>query len=194
MIKYSTLCSGFCWRTSAQTFVTWTRWRATSKTTSRATTSWWRRWPRSRSSQSVVSCRKGSRCWTSTKANFCNTRWRARRWLNSSNGRYPDWHFYLIRWLKILTKTWGNLSFFKNGPLPASFSFIFGLTIQFFTSNQCKKCHVHPVYGAGIRTHDPWTWVSSHNHRVGVAFSNMTPLKIYSFSIFSSLLQTVNKW
>ena len=39
----------------------------------------------------------------------------------------------------------------------ASFSFIFGLfkqTIQIFTKNQCEKCHVHPVYGAGIQTHD----------------------------------------
>ena len=48
------------------------------------------------------------------------------------------------------------LIIFFNGPTPASFSFIFGLfkpTIQFFTTNQCEKCRVHPVYGAGIRTH-----------------------------------------
>ena len=23
-----------------------------------------------------------------------------------------------------------------------------------FTLNQCEKCHVHPVYGAGIQTRD----------------------------------------
>ena len=43
------------------------------------------------------------------------------------------------------------------GPTPASFSFIFGLfkqTIQFLQQINVKKCHVHPVYGAGIRTHD----------------------------------------
>ena len=48
--------------------------------------------------------------------------------------------------------------FLKNGQIPASFSFIFGLfkqTIHFFTTNQCEICpNVHPVYGAGIRTHD----------------------------------------
>ena len=26
--------------------------------------------------------------------------------------------------------------------------------ITIFTTDQCEKCHVHPVYGAGIRTHD----------------------------------------
>ena len=39
--------------------------------------------------------------------------------------------------------------FFKNGPTPASFSFIFGLfkqTLQFLQYVE----NVHPVYGAGI--------------------------------------------
>ena len=43
------------------------------------------------------------------------------------------------------------------GPTPASFSFIFGLfkqTIQFLQQINVKKCHVHPVYGAGIQTHN----------------------------------------
>ena len=47
----------------------------------------------------------------------------------------------------------------KNWPIPASFSFIFGLfqtnIITIFTTNICGK-NVHPVYGAGIRTHDLW--------------------------------------
>ena len=47
--------------------------------------------------------------------------------------------------------------FLKIGAIPASFLFNFGLfkqTIQFFTTNQCEKSHVHPVYGTGIWTHD----------------------------------------
>ena len=49
------------------------------------------------------------------------------------------------------------LLFLKIGPTPASFSFIFGLfkqTIQFLQQINVKKRHVHPVYGAGIQTHD----------------------------------------
>ena len=44
---------------------------------------------------------------------------------------------------------------FLNRPYPVSFSVIFGLlkpTVNFLTTNQCKN--VHPVSGAGIRTHD----------------------------------------
>ena len=43
----------------------------------------------------------------------------------------------------------------KNGPSPAYFSFIFSLfkqTIQFVKQINAKN--VHPVYGAGILTHD----------------------------------------
>ena len=48
----------------------------------------------------------------------------------------------------------------KNGPSPASFSFIFGLFKQtFFTTNQCKKC---PVLGFEPTT--SWTRVVFHNH------------------------------
>ena len=42
----------------------------------------------------------------------------------------------------------------KNGPTPASFSVIFGLFKQTLQFLQYVKS-VHPVYGAGIRTHDP---------------------------------------
>ena len=45
---------------------------------------------------------------------------------------------------------------FKNGPTPASFSFIFGLfkqiSLQFLQQINVKN--VHPVYGARIQTHD----------------------------------------
>ena len=47
----------------------------------------------------------------------------------------------------------------KNRPNPASFLFIFSLfqtNNTIFTTNQCEKCHVHPVSSAGIRTHDLW--------------------------------------
>ena len=56
-----------------------------------------------------------------------------------------------ISWIK-------RLFFLKNGPIPASFLFSFGLfkqTIQFFLQIiNVKKCHVHPVYGTGIQTHN----------------------------------------
>ena len=55
-------------------------------------------------------------------------------------------------------QTWAKM-FFLNGPTPASFLFIFGLfkqTIQFLQQINVKKCHVHPVSGAGIQTHDLW--------------------------------------
>ena len=49
-----------------------------------------------------------------------------------------------------------NLFSFKNGPYPASFSFIFGLfkqkSIQIYNKLMWKN--VHPVYGSGIWTHD----------------------------------------
>ena len=46
--------------------------------------------------------------------------------------------------------------FFKNGPTLASFSFTFVVssTLQFWLQINVKN--VHPVYGAGIRTHDLW--------------------------------------
>ena len=50
----------------------------------------------------------------------------------------------------------GNYHYYYfNGPSPASFSFIFG-----FFSNKLQLLQtingidIHPVYGAGIRTHD----------------------------------------
>ena len=46
---------------------------------------------------------------------------------------------------------------FFNWANPCLFLFIFGLYKQ---TNQCEKCHVHPVYSAGIRTHT----LSNMNH------------------------------
>ena len=49
--------------------------------------------------------------------------------------------------------------FLKMGqtrPLFRLFSVFFKQTIQFLQQINVKKCHVHPVYGAGIRTHDLW--------------------------------------
>ena len=58
-----------------------------------------------------------------------------------------------------MNKSWHCFFLKKNGPTLASFSFIFGLfkqTIQFLQQINVKKYHVHPVSGAGIRTHDLW--------------------------------------
>ena len=56
------------------------------------------------------------------------------------------------------TLTHSNVFFFKkNGPTPASLLFIFSLlkqTLQFLQQLYVKN--VHPVYFAGIRTHDLW--------------------------------------
>ena len=52
-------------------------------------------------------------------------------------------------------KYWSNNFFVKNGPIPASFLFISSLfkqTIQFLQQINVKK--VHPIYGAGIQTHN----------------------------------------
>ena len=42
-------------------------------------------------------------------------------------------------------------------PLFHLFSVLFKQTLlQFLQQINVKKCHVHPVYSAGIRTHDLW--------------------------------------
>ena len=59
----------------------------------------------------------------------------------------------------IPTYTASHFLFLKDGPTTASFLFIFGLfkqTIHFLQQINVKKCHVHPISGAGIRTHDLW--------------------------------------
>ena len=53
----------------------------------------------------------------------------------------------------------GPASFFKNGQ-PLS---LFQTHITNFTTNRYVK-NVHPVCGAGIRTHNLWNMISSHNH------------------------------
>ena len=46
-------------------------------------------------------------------------------------------------------------SFFIGQPRPLFRLFLsFSTNNTIFITNQCKKCHVHPVYGAGIRTHN----------------------------------------
>ena len=51
------------------------------------------------------------------------------------------------------------LFFLKNWANPGLF-FVYFRSFQtnntIFTTNECEKCHVHPVSGAGIRTHDLW--------------------------------------
>ena len=46
--------------------------------------------------------------------------------------------------------------FLKNGSFPASFCLFSSFQTQ-ITINTTNKCeNVHPVYGAGIQTHDLW--------------------------------------
>ena len=54
--------------------------------------------------------------------------------------------------------------FKKNGPPQASFSFILGLFKKLQFLQQINANNIHPLYDAGIRTHDLLTWVISHNH------------------------------
>ena len=57
----------------------------------------------------------------------------------------------------MLSFTWLVNFLKKNGPTPASFSFIFGLfkqTLQFLQWINVKNIHL--VYGTGNRTHDLW--------------------------------------
>ena len=42
--------------------------------------------------------------------------------------------------------------FFENGPFPASCSFIY--TIYYNLYKKINVKNIHPVYGAGFRTHD----------------------------------------
>ena len=65
---------------------------------------------------------------------------------------------FLVSSLSSNTKYRREKNCFKNGPTPASFSYILGLfkqtSLKFLQQINVKKCHVHPVYGVGIRTHD----------------------------------------
>ena len=60
--------------------------------------------------------------------------------------------------LKGGSQSYQNAHFLKNGPIPASYSFIFGLfqtNNTIFTTNQCEN--VHPVYCAGASK----TWAAT---------------------------------
>ena len=49
------------------------------------------------------------------------------------------------------------LIFFMVQPTPLFRLFLsFQTNITILTTNQCEKCHVHPLSGAGIQTHDLW--------------------------------------
>ena len=80
---------------------------------------------------------------------------------------------HLSQWIVLLNPryTWGStlqkqsMILFKMAK-PASFHLFsfFQANITILTTNICEKCYVHPVYGAGIWTHNLRTRVSSHNH------------------------------
>ena len=55
-----------------------------------------------------------------------------------------------------MRKQTNNIKQLKNGPSLASFcifSVFFKQTIKFLQQTNVKKCHVHPIFGAGIQTH-----------------------------------------
>ena len=49
---------------------------------------------------------------------------------------------------------WTKIRFFKNGPTPASFSFIFVFSNQFYNKYICEKMSIQYRYGSGIRNHN----------------------------------------
>ena len=64
-------------------------------------------------------------------------------------------------YLQLIFITWvwhGNISFFKWANLGLFFVYFWSFQTNntIFTTNQCEKCHVHPVSGAGIRTQHLW--------------------------------------
>ena len=59
----------------------------------------------------------------------------------------------VVRWWDVLFVKGMHFSS-KNARLLNFWSFQTNNTI--FTTNECEKCHVHPVSGAGIQTHDLW--------------------------------------
>ena len=82
--------------------------------------------------------------------------------------RYSDTSLYEVSEYSLAISIVGTITnlvvfkkafLFKNGPIPASFSFIFGpfkQTIQFLQQINVKKCLVYPESCAGIRTHNLW--------------------------------------
>ena len=68
------------------------------------------------------------------------------------------------------------LVFFKNGPSSASFYFrLFKQTLQFVQPINVKN--VHPVYGAGFRTHD----FSEHESPPITIRPGLPPIKMIVF-------------
>ena len=62
----------------------------------------------------------------------------------------------LVPTLKSYFRLPNPLFFFKKGPILASFCLFSVFSSNFLQQSNVKKCQVHPVYGARIRTHDLW--------------------------------------
>ena len=70
--------------------------------------------------------------------------------------------------------------FFKNGqfrPLFRLFS-VFKTNNTILTTNECLKCHVHPVYGAGIRTHALQSVSLLYNQQISAPYQPKTDLSV----------------
>ena len=65
----------------------------------------------------------------------------------------------LVAFRKLSLLGYLNVFCFLNWANPGLF-FVYFRSFQtnntIFTTNECEKRHVHPVSGAGIRTHDLW--------------------------------------
>ena len=74
--------------------------------------------------------------------------------------KYFHWKVIIIPKLTKLVGARYEVCGFLKKANPACFSFIFSLFIQtllqFLHQINGKKCHVIPVYGAGIQTHNFW--------------------------------------
>ena len=62
----------------------------------------------------------------------------------------------------------------QPGPFSVYFRSFQTNIITIFTTNQREKCHVHPVYGAGIRTQD----LSNMRHLPKPLDQSSSPLRI----------------
>ena len=80
---------------------------------------------------------------------------------SSNNLRWKNWRMSGRNTEILIKATNSSETFlFKIWANPGLFFVFYFRSFQtnntIFTTNECEKCHVHPVSGAGIRTHDLW--------------------------------------
>ena len=106
------------------------------------------------------------------RTNWKDKNWKDKNWKDKLEGHLKNLDFILNQnsnnWslVKPISSLFLHLAkqrslqniahiFLNNGPTPASFSFTFILSnTHYIFYNKLMWKYVHPVYGAGIRTHD----------------------------------------